>query len=112
MNKTMNLNDDVKKIMEAAEKSGAETNFFYLTTLNRYQTQMKMMEDLKKSYLEHGPTVEKEYVKGRKNLTVNPAITEYNKTANAANQTVQTLLKIVQALGATSIMDVEEDDEM
>ena len=113
MARKLDISKSIGRVIEAASKAGADTNLFYVTTLNRYQTQIKLLEDLKKAIGEHGPTVEKEYVKGRKNLVVNPAITEYNKTASAANQTVQTLLKIVQALNMESIMDVEvEEDEL
>jgi hypothetical protein len=38
-------------------------------------------------------------VKGRGNLYVNPAITEYNKTSTAANGTVATLINIVERFG-------------
>ena len=47
---------------------------------------------------EYGATVTKEYVKGRQNLVANPAITEYNKTATAANGTVSTLINIIKTL--------------
>ena len=40
--------------------------------------------------------VEKEYVKGRKNLYTNPAINEYNKAVNSANKTVSTLMSIIK----------------
>ena len=59
---------------------------------------MKILEDLEKAIKEHGATVTKEYVKGRENLVANPAITEYNKTATAANGTVSTLINIIKAL--------------
>lgn len=52
---------------------------------------MQILSELEKAIKEHGSTVVKEYVKGRENLCVNPAITEYNKTATAANGTVSTL---------------------
>lgn len=112
--KKIDLNTKINEIIEAASKTGADTNLFYVTTLDRYNTQMKIMEDLKKAIAADGMTVEKEYVKGRINIVINPAVTEYNKTASAANNTVQTLIKIVQALNATSIMDAAdtEDDEM
>jgi hypothetical protein len=42
--------------------------------------------------------VTKEYVKGRTNVYTNPAITEYNKTATAANGTVSTLINILKSL--------------
>lgn len=59
---------------------------------------MKIMGELEKAMQEDGPLVTKEYVKGRKNIVANPAITEYNKTATAANGTVATLINIVRAL--------------
>ena len=71
------------------------------------------MEELKKAIAEDGMTVTKEYVKNRKNIVINPAVTEYNKTASAANQTVQTLLKIVQAYNdGNDMASATEDDEM
>ena len=59
---------------------------------------MQILSDLEKAIQEHGATVTKEYVKGRQNLVANPAITEYNKTATAANGTVSTLLNIIKTL--------------
>lgn len=69
------------------------------------------MEKLKVSIAQDGPTVTKEYVKGRQNIVINPAISEYNKTATASNGTAATLLKIVQAIGAKSIEDLNVDDD-
>lgn len=57
-----------------------------------------------------GCLVSKEYVKGRKNVYTHPAISEYNKTSTAANQTVQTLIKIITTLRADA--DGEEEDEL
>lgn len=50
--------------------------------------------------------VKKEYVKGRGNIYTNPAVTEYNKTADAANRTVQTLMRIINGFGKS---DAERD---
>ncbi len=97
------LQEQANEILEQAEKRGVSSNFFFVTTFKRYQVQMKILSDLEKSIAEHGPTVTKEYVKGRQNLVTNPAITEYNKTSTAANNTITTLLKIVN--------DLQEDDE-
>ena len=108
----INLRAKMDEIIAAASKTGADTNLFYVATLDRYNTQMQIMEDLKKSIAADGMTVVKEYVKGRQNIVINPAVTEYNKTASAANNTVQTLIKIVQALDAASIMDVAESEDM
>lgn len=90
-------NQAVEIIAKAAEK-GLQTNYFFQTTFERYMTQLDILEKLKKSIKENGPTVTKEYVKKRPNIVVNPAITEYNKTSTAANNTVATLMNIIKTL--------------
>lgn len=99
-NKKMTLQEQVDEILTNAESKGVSTNFFFVTTFKRYQVQMQILTNLEKAIAEHGSTVTKEYVKGRENICVNPAITEYNKTATAANGTVATLVKIVSAFSA------------
>lgn len=98
MEKKLTIQEQVDRILEQAEQKGASSNFFFKTTFKRYQVQMKILSDLEKSIEEYGATVTKEYVKGRQNLVANPAITEYNKTATAANGTVSTLINIMKTL--------------
>ena len=92
------LQQQANEILEQAERRGVSSNFFFVTTFKRYQVQMKILSDLEKAINEYGATVTKEYVKGRQNLVANPAITEYNKTATAANGTVSTLINIIKTL--------------
>ena len=89
------LQQQADEIIALAEKRGVSGNFFFVTTFKRYQVQMRILADLERAINEYGMTVTKEYVKGRQNLVANPAITEYNKTATAANGTVATMLKII-----------------
>ena len=96
--KNMSLQEQANELLAKAEEKGIQTNFFFRTTFKRYQVQMKILTDLEKAINEYGATVTKEYVKGRQNLVANPAITEYNKTATAANGTVSTLINIVKSL--------------
>lgn len=98
MAKKLSMQEQVGEILAQAQEKGVQSNFFFVTTFKRYQVQMKILADLEKAINEHGPTVEKEYVKGRQNLVANPAITEYNKTATAANGTVATLINIIKTL--------------
>lgn len=88
---------DIDEIIARAKAKGLEGNFFFVTTLKRYQVQIETLETLEAAIKEHGMTVTKEYVKGRENLCVNPAITEYNRTSTAANNTVATLIKIIDS---------------
>ena len=92
------LQEQANEILQQAEKRGVSSNFFFVTTFMRYQVQMKILSDLEGAINEYGATVTKEYVKGRQNLVANPAITEYNKTATAANGTVSTLINIIKTL--------------
>lgn len=98
MKNKMTLQEQANKILEQAQERGVSSNFFFVTTFKRYQVQMKILGDLEQAITEYGATVTKEYVKGRQNLVANPAITEYNKTATAANGTVSTLINIVKSL--------------
>lgn len=113
----MTLQEQANKILEQAEKRGVSSNFFFATTFKRYQVQMKILSDLERAIAEYGATVTKEYVKGRQNLVSNPAITEYNKTATAANGTVSTLINIIksfddeQKVGFMDILKSLNDDE-
>lgn len=94
----MNLNEQAQEILRIAAEHGVEQNFFFLTTFKRYQVQIQILADLEKTIKAEGTLTTKEYVKGRKNVYTHPAISEYNKTATAANQTVQTLMKIVTTM--------------
>jgi len=98
MARKLNLNEQAKEILEIAEKHGVEQNFFFITTFKRYQVQINILNDLEKTISSESTLVTKEYVKGRENIYTHPAITEYNKTSTAANQTVQTLVKIITTL--------------
>ena len=91
------LSEQAEEILEKAQERGVSSNFFFVTTFKRYQVQMRILNELEENIKEYGPTVSKEYVKNRPNLTANPAIAEYNKTATAANGTVATLINIIKS---------------
>lgn len=102
----LDLNQQAQEILKIAEKHGVEQNFFFLTTFKRYQVQINILNDLEKTIKSENTLVTKEYVKGRENIYTHPAITEYNKTSTAANQTVQTLVRII-----TTLRDGNEGEE-
>lgn len=95
--KNLTLQEQANEILAKAEERGVSSNFFFVTTFKRYQVQMKILSDLEKEINDLGPVVTKEYVKGRQNVVANPAISEYNKTATAANGTVATLINIIKS---------------
>ena len=108
---TIDLNKQANKIIEMAQKSGAEQNFLFITTFKRYQVQLKILGDLEKELVESGTLITKEYVKGRENVYSHPAINAYNRTADSANRTASTLMKVITSLKDVS-MDVEPDEEL
>lgn len=102
--KTNSIATAADALIRMAEEGGVEQNFFFTTTFNRYKVQLNTLARLQKEVSEADVLVEKEYVKGRKNVVANPAISEYNKTSTAANQTVSTLINIIKTFADGPIM--------
>ena len=98
------LDEQAVEILKIAEETGVQTNFFFVTTFKRYRVQLNNLTELESAIRETGTLVTKEYVKGRANIYVNPAVTEYNKTTDSANRTVTTLMKIIKGFA-------KEDEE-
>jgi hypothetical protein len=89
--------DRIEEILKEAERLGLSDNYFFQTTLERYQKQMMLLKDLGKEIDNYGASIIKTNVKGSENIAVNPALTEYNKTSSAANGTVATLINIIKS---------------
>lgn len=87
------------EFVDLARDAGCENDPLFKSTLDRYLVQLGILDKLKAKMEEDGMLVEKEYVKGSKNLYSSPAVTEYNKTTDSANKTVSTLLRILKANG-------------
>ncbi|MBE5969754.1 MAG: hypothetical protein E7242_05920 [Lachnospiraceae bacterium] len=96
MAKKYDLTKQAEEIIEIAEKSGAQSNFFFITTFKRYQVQLSMLNELEETIKKDGMLTEKTYSGKAKNLYAHPAVKEYNRTADAANKTVATLMKIIK----------------
>ena len=94
------LKKQADEIMRLAEQSGVQANFFFVTTFNRYLTQLEILDNLADSLKDEGLTVKKEYIKGKKNLYSNPALSSYIKATDSANKTVATLMRILKSFGA------------
>ena len=107
-NKKLSLTEQAQEILRIAEESGVQSNYFFITTFKRYQMQLVMLYELEKSIKDDGILVEKEYVKGRKNLYSSPAVKDYNTTTDSANRTVATLMKIIKNYNVNDTT-VEED---
>ena len=99
------LKEQASEILKLADESGLQSNYFFVTTFQRYEVQLQILEELEQAIKDEGMLVSKEYVKGRKNLYTNPAVSDFNRTTDSANKTVSTLLKILKSF------DVEQAQE-
>ena len=88
-----------------AEDFGVRDNYLFVTTYEMYQNQIEILHKLSETIKSEGMLVEKEYVKGRKNLYTNPAVTDYNRTCDSAHKTSNALLKIIKNLGVEDNTD-------
>lgn len=93
--KPKTLQEQAEEIKKLAEESGVQTNFFFITTFDRYLSQLAILEELKASIEDNKSLVKQTYVKGRSNVVLNPAIRAYNSTTDSANKTVACLMKII-----------------
>lgn len=107
-----NLEKQAKEIMRIAEEYGVQSNYFFLTTFERYQVQLQNLTKLQKAMEDEGMLITKEYVKGRQNLTINPAVTEYNRTTDSANKTVSTLMRILKNFNVVETDDSDDIDPL
>lgn len=103
----LSMNEQAKVILEKARAKGIEHTFMFTTTFQRYVELISHMAELQKSLKDDKLMITKEYVKGRKNLYVHPALAAYNQTAAQANNTAKILMTfIVQPLS-----DGEDKDD-
>lgn len=108
----LSLNEQAQEIIRIAEESGVQSNFFFITTFKRYQVQLNILTELEKTIKAEGALVTKEYVKNRKNLYTNPAISDYNRTTDSANKTVATLMRILRNFGVDDTGEQDADPLM
>ena len=97
------------QLVKMAKEGGVEQNYFFQTTFDRYKVQLETLDRLKAEIENNDVMMSKEYVKGRKNMVVNPAISEYNKSCTAANQTATTLIRIIKEFAEGPVMNAGND---
>lgn len=91
----MSYADQAKEILRIAREKGVEHSFMFTTTFNRYVEQIQHLSELQKIIKDNGMLVKKEYVKGRENIYMNPAINAYNATCAGADRTAQLIFRCI-----------------
>ncbi len=97
-----------EKFKETAENLSEEHRYIFESTLETYFQLIKNFKVLKKALEEDSCLITKEYVKGRQNVYVHPAMSEMNKTVNMLNNTAKTLIAIIKDLGSENKEEVDE----
>lgn len=97
--KAKTLEELRNELLLEAEKKGVSEQYLFKTTFRRYEMQLDIMRKLEAEIKKSDAIVTKKYGT-KENQYVNPAISEYNKTASAANGTVAALMKILSNLAA------------
>ena len=101
----LTLKEQAESIKKMAAELGLEQNYFFITTFERYEVQLSILDQFKESMEKDGMIVSKEYVKGRGNLYESPAVAGFNRTTDSANKTVSTLMRILKNFGASATDD-------
>lgn len=96
--------------LEDAVRLGLDTDFLFQSTLARYRTQIDLLARLQTQIENSPPTVQKSYAQGAKNDYINPCISEFNRTASAANQTCSLLNRLKAAAEKNAAEDFEDDE--
>lgn len=88
-------------LMRLAKNYGVDKNAMFVQAVEQYEVQQRIITAIKETLDEdeEGLMTEKEYVKGRKNVYVNPLVKELPKHADSANRTLSTMLDIIEKFG-------------
>ena len=82
-----------------AKQYHIENNALFLTAIEQYEIQQRVIRQIKAAIEETELTVAKSYVKGETNIYINPLAKELPQHANAANKTAGIILEIIVKLG-------------
>lgn len=93
--KEENVKDLAKGILEEAKECGLGSDASFLTSYHLLEVQIEMLDALEKSFKEDGATTTKEYVKGRENIYVHPAVDKYTKTSDSAFNKIVKLKEMI-----------------
>ena len=85
---------DIAAILKYAEKPDADpaARFALISTLSRYQEQLRQLREVKALIDERGTMIETRDRRGHKILVDNPAVTTYARLSKQANATARELM--------------------
>lgn len=104
-----NIKELAKGILAEAVKNGFDDNPSFLTSYHLLEVQIEMLDELEKAFKEDGTTITKEYVKGRENIYIHPAVDKYTKTSDSAFNKILKLKEMMEKANPPD-EDFEIDD--
>ena len=97
-----------RDFVKMAKAYAIDKNPLFLSALEVYTTQREMLDKLQKCIGPDTATVDKEYVKGRTNVYIHPAVKEMPRHAETMNKTATVILNIIKELGKPPQGPVDE----
>jgi len=101
-----NVKELAKGILAEATERGLDKDASFLTSYHLLEVQIEMLQSLENSFREDGSTITKEYVKGRENIYIHPAVDKYTKTSDSA---FNKILKLKEMINQGASNDTDED---
>lgn len=101
------LKERAAKILAKAREKGDEQALLFETIFQQYLETLDHRQKLRNALVEDGLTVTKEYVKGRQNIYVHPALAAYATQGKLLLETAKTLMTLIRE----KIADEDELDE-
>lgn len=88
------------EILKLAKDFGVDKNAMFVSALDRYAIQVKMISDIREQIEKDGLMIEHTNVKGDVNVDVNPLTVQLPKYIDTANKTLLLMADIVQKFGS------------
>lgn len=95
-------------LWDIAETYNLTENTLFLSAMEQYRKQRAIIDKLQAEILDGDVLVNKEYVKGRENVYINPLVKELPRHIEAANKTAASLIEIVEHFGRSE-SDIRAD---
>ena len=96
-----------QKILKKAREKGDEQALLFETIFQQYLETLDHRQKLRDAIVNDGTTVTKEYVKGRQNIYVHPALAAYAQQGKLLLNTAQTLMTLIRE----KIADSDDQDD-
>ena len=91
-----NVKELAQGILEEAKEKGYDKDSSFMTSYHLVEVQIEMLDTLEKTFKEDGATITKEYVKGRENVYIHPAVDKYTKVSDSVFNKILKLKEMME----------------